>query len=144
MGAALAALDCLPDRIITSTAVRARDMAHLVATAMAYDGPLLERNSLYGGGTDGLLDALRACDDAAATVLLVGHNPDLEELVSLLTAGEPAQSVVRLPTAALACLMLDIPVWSAIAPACGSLTWLLTPRIVRPLLQRRRVTSNEQ
>src|SRR6476620_4207001 len=95
MGAALAALDCLPERIITSTAVRARDTAHLVATAMAYDGPLLERDSLYGGGTDGLLDALRACDDAAATVLLVGHNPDLEELVSLLTGGETAQPVVR-------------------------------------------------
>src|ERR1041385_4366502 len=76
MGALLKVLDCIPDRIITSTAVRARDTAHLVAAAMGYDGPLDEREHLYGGGTDGAMRELRACDGAAETVLLVGHNPD--------------------------------------------------------------------
>ena len=67
MGAALAALDCIPESIVASTAVRARDTAEPVATAMTYRGPLLERGSLYGTGMDGCSMHLRACDDEAET-----------------------------------------------------------------------------
>ncbi len=42
MGAALAALDMIPDCIVTSTAVRARETAHLVAAAMGYGGAVIE------------------------------------------------------------------------------------------------------
>ncbi len=137
MGAALRALGCIPDHIMTSTAVRAHGTARLIASAMGYDGPLGARSGLYATGAEGLLAELRACEETAETVLLVGHNPDLEELVSLLICGEPADAVVTLPTAALAALALDVENWAALAPACGSLLWLLTPRIVRSLLQRK-------
>jgi phosphohistidine phosphatase len=137
MGTALAALDLIPDCILTSTATRARDTARLVAAAMGYGGEIIEDATLYAASVDALLDALRECDEEAC-VLLVGHNPGLEELICLLTGGDDAQTVVRLPTAALACLALDIEEWAEVHEACGHLAWLLTPRIVYPLLHAAR------
>lgn len=133
MGIALAALDAVPDSILTSTAVRARETARLVAAAMGYDGVIVEEPGLYAASVDALLNALRDADDAA-TLLLVGHNPGLEELIGLLTVGIEAEPILRLPTAGLACLVLDIAEWSRIHARCGLLHWFLTPRIVSPLL----------
>lgn len=138
MGTALVALDLIPDGILTSTAVRARDTAHLVAAAMSYQGEIVEDPAIYSGSVDDLLDALREYDQEAGTVLLVGHNPGLEEVVCLLTGGERAEPMIRLPTAGLACLALDVEYWSQIMPQCGLLQWLLTPRIVYPLLHAAR------
>lgn len=134
IGAALTALDATPDCIVTSTAVRARETARLIAAAMAYDGPVIERDAVYGASVAALLDALRECGPDDAAVLLVGHNPGLEELAALLTGGAAAQPIVRLPTAALARIALDIDDWPAIHAACGQLEWLLTPRVLRPLM----------
>jgi phosphohistidine phosphatase len=138
MGTALAALGLAPDCIVTSTAVRAQETTRLVAAAMAYDGEIIEESDVYGASVDTLLHVLRACDDEAATALLVGHNPGLEELICLLTGGEGAAGILRLPTAGLACIALDIDEWSHLRPACGLLQWFLTPRAVAPLLRANR------
>jgi phosphohistidine phosphatase len=134
MGAALAALGLVPDYVVTSTAARARETTRLVAAAMGYGGEIIEEAEVYGASVDTLRDVLRECDDEVATALLVGHNPGLEELVCLLTGGEDAAAMLRLPTAGLACIALDIDDWSRLRPACGLLQWFLTPRIVAPLL----------
>ncbi|MHB8647784.1 MAG: SixA phosphatase family protein [Thermomicrobiales bacterium] len=133
MGTALAALDLMPDRILTSTATRARETARLVAATIGYRGAMTEAHELYAASVDTLLDRLRDAADEK-TLLLVGHNPGLEELICLLTGGGDAEPIVRLPTAGLACLALDIEEWQEIHEACGLLHWLLTPRIVSPLL----------
>lgn len=133
MGMALAALALLPDRILTSTATRARETARLVAAAMGYRGAIIEAHALYAASVAALLDVLRAAD-AGQTLLIVGHNPGVEDLIRLLTGGQDAEAIVRLPTAGLACLTLDIAEWPAIDEACGLLHWLLTPRVVQPLL----------
>jgi phosphohistidine phosphatase len=138
MGTALVALDVIPDCIVTSTAVRARETTRLVAATMGYGDEITEAPDIYGASVDTLLDVLRECEDEAATILLVGHNPGLEELVCLLTGGEGAEAMLRLPTAGLACVALDIDDWSHIRPACGLLQWFLTPRIVYPLLHAAR------
>ena len=137
MGIALAALGMIPDCLLTSTAVRARETTRLVAAAMGYDSQVIEEPGIYAASVDTLLDVLRACDDAS-TVLLVGHNPGLEELICLLTGGVDAEPIVRLPTAGLACVSLDIEEWPHLLPECGLLHWLLTPRIVSPLLSASR------
>ncbi|MCA1667153.1 MAG: histidine phosphatase family protein, partial [Thermomicrobia bacterium] len=98
MGVALAALDLIPDCLLTSTAVRARETARLVAAALEYGGEIVEEPALYAASVDTLLDALRDCDEAV-TVLLVGHNPGVEELIGLLTGGADAEPTVRVPTA---------------------------------------------
>jgi phosphohistidine phosphatase len=133
MGAAIAALDMTPDSILSSTATRARDTARLAADAMRYDGTIREMRAIYAASADVLLAVLR--DDAGAdSVLLVGHNPGMEELVGLLIGGSARASSVRMPTAAVACLSLAIRDWRDVAPDAGTLHWLLTPRVVAPLI----------
>ena len=141
-GVALAALDIRPDCILTSTAVRARETTRRVAMAMGYDGEIIEEPGIYAASVDTLLDVLRDRDDEAI-VLLVGHNPGLEELICLLIGGMGAEPMVRLPTAGLACLALDIERWSHLRAECGLLQWFLTPRIVYPLLHASRDLAHE-
>lgn len=134
MGLALVALTLIPNRIVTSTAVRALETARLVAEAMAYRGKIIESDDVYAASVDTLRDVLHENTDNDANVLLVGHNPGLEELICVLTGGMETQPFIRLPTAGLACLALDIADWREIHAACGTLEWFLTPRIVAPLL----------
>lgn len=137
MGTALAALAAIPDRILTSTAVRAVETTRLVAMAMGYDGEIVEEPHIYAASVSALLDVLHDSGDEE-TVLLVGHNPGLEELIGLLTGGMDAEPMIRLPTAGLACLALHIAAWSEIRDGCGLLQWFLTPRVVSPLLHATR------
>ncbi|MDQ3804203.1 MAG: histidine phosphatase family protein, partial [Acidobacteriota bacterium] len=57
-------------------------------------------------------------EEGAAELLLVGHNPGMEELLELLT-GE----VRRMPTAALARIQLDIDKWAKLRERTGRLEW---------------------
>jgi phosphohistidine phosphatase len=134
MGTALAALDMIPDFIITSTAVRARETARLVAGEMGNAATTVETRDVYAASGDALLNLLPDQAGDHDTVLIAGHNPGMEELIGLLTGGAGAGIGVRMPTAALACLTLDIAQWRDVTPGSGTLQWLLTPRIVAPLL----------
>ena len=96
-----------PDAIITSDAVRARTTAEAVAKAAGYSREIVIEPSLYLATPQAVLDLLNAVPDEAQTVLVVGHNPGLEELVRQLTGKYHA-----MPTAALIELELPIEHWS--------------------------------
>ena len=84
---------------------------------------------LYGADLACLLRVLGDCPATAQTVLLVGHNPGLEELVSYLAGDEletPADGKL-LPTATLA--RLEMPNdWQTLDAGCAQLTALIRPR----------------
>lgn len=97
-----------PDLIISSDAVRARVTAEAMAEAIGYRRQILLDARLYHASPAEILAALRsAVPHDVSTVMIVGHNPGLEELVAQLT-GEPE----HLPTAALARIDLAIDTWS--------------------------------
>ena len=62
-------------------------------------------------------------EEDADEVMLVGHNPGLEDLLLAMT-GETR----RMPTAALACIALDIERWSEVRETGGQLEWLVKPK----------------
>lgn len=126
MGAALAALGGVPDRIIASTARRARDTAHLAAAVMDYAGTVIEERAVYAASGAVLLEVIARHANACDTLLLVGHNPGVEELLGLLITGTTHDAAIRMPTAALARVALA-------SPGSGTLEWLLTPRAVAAL-----------
>ena len=96
----------VPDVIITSDAVRARATAEAVAKAAGYAQPISVDPALYHAKPDDVLAVLRSAPSEAGTLLVVGHNPGLEELVEQLT-GES----VDLPTAALVHIAMPIEEW---------------------------------
>jgi phosphohistidine phosphatase len=96
----------MPDVVISSDAVRARLTAEAVAEAARYAGQILLDRRLYLASPADIRSLLRTVPDKAETVMIVGHNPGLEELAALLT-GERQD----LPTAALAQIVLPIDRW---------------------------------
>lgn len=108
MGDLLRRLSLVPDVIITSDAVRAHTTALAVADAAAYAGKVVLSSSLYHAKPEAVIEVLRSAPDPAArAIMIVAHNPGLEELVTQLT-GE----AVGLPTAALVNLAVHAAEWT--------------------------------
>jgi phosphohistidine phosphatase len=111
MGKLLRDEDLVPDLILSSDALRARATAELAAEESHYEGEITFLRDLYAAEPEAYLDALAQMGGEAARVMLVGHNPGLEELLQELT-GE----YQPLPTAALAQVSLPLSHWSELGP----------------------------
>jgi phosphohistidine phosphatase len=99
----------LPDYIVCSTAKRARDTLDLLVDASGYDGDIEYHRDLYHTDPEDIIEILSDLPDKYQSVMVVGHNPGLEELVEMLS-----DEWVRLPTAALAQIKLSIEGWDEI------------------------------
>jgi phosphohistidine phosphatase len=106
MGDLLSREDLIPDLIITSSAVRAVMTAEAAAQSSGFTGDLIMSRSLYHAGTMGFIDALNGVGDEFDRVMVVGHNPGIEELLVDL-----AGSYERMVTAALAHIALPVESW---------------------------------
>ena len=109
LGEELAQRDLVPDVILSSTAKRARSTAKQILKGSGHDEEPDLLPELYSGGPVEVLMALRGLPDAAQVAMIVGHNPLLEDLVSILT-----NEVVALPTATVACLDLLLTSWQEV------------------------------
>jgi len=106
MGVLVREYGLLPDVIISSDALRARLTAEAVTEAARYGGEILLDPRLYLAGPADILSLLPGVRENAETVMIVGHNPGLEQLVEQLTGRRH-----DLPTAALAQIRLPIDHW---------------------------------
>jgi phosphohistidine phosphatase len=97
----------VPALLITSAAPRALETAELVARACNYEGPLQVERGLYLASDTRCLAMLRRAPSAAASVLLVGHNPGLSRL-----ARDLCQSSDDLSPAEYASVLLDLDDWA--------------------------------
>src|SRR4051812_38525612 len=88
-GEALERAGWVPAHVLTSAAPRALATAEIVARACNYTGPIQVERSLYLASDSQCLTLLRQAPSAAASVLLVGHNPGLSRLAhDLCQSGE--------------------------------------------------------
>lgn len=135
MGAWLKAHGPMPELVLCSTAARARQTLALALEALGAAPETRFDRGLYLAGGAGVLARLRQAPDAAATVLLVGHNPDLEQLARRLatTGDKPALSRLaeKYPTAGLAVIELPVERWADAGPG-GRLVAFETPKTAKP------------
>jgi len=124
VGKYLKANDLVPDLILSSTARRAHDTAQAVAEESGFEGHIDLYQDLYLSDTACYLDILQSLPNTASRVLVVGHNPEMDELLTLLT--DVSQ---HMTTAALAQINLPITSWQELNEATdGRLQNLWTPR----------------
>jgi phosphohistidine phosphatase len=95
------------DLAVVSPANRARSTWDLVAAELGGRPPTRIDDRVYAASDDELLAVVRELPDEVETVVLVGHNPGIEDLASRLT-GEWAS----MPTSALAVITVPGP-WSS-------------------------------
>lgn len=107
----------IPDLVIASPAERALSTAEKCCKAMGQVASAIEQDRrIYGAGPADLLEVIANCPPEANRVMLVGHNPGMEQLVRELadpTPETPADGKL-MATATLARLTVDCP-WSEIA-----------------------------
>lgn len=129
MGKFLKQVEYIPGTIISSPAVRARQTIELLAESAGLDKRTIRWNDdfYYGSGLD-YLKTIQQCDEPVQTVLLVGHNPKLEETASLL-CGEK-RGIIRMPTAALVCIEHPAIEWLQIKEGTARLKWMMVPELV--------------
>ncbi len=126
MGKLLKEHDLVPDMIMTSTAERALTTAELVVLACDYDGELVTTNSFYHADPATYLEVLQGVDDQYKRVMIVGHNPGMEELVADLTG-----VAEHFTTANIAHVELPISSWSQLnEDTTGKLLNLWRPKEV--------------
>lgn len=119
------------DLVLCSSAVRARQTFELILPVL--DGPLYIHlgPELYTANAADLLRLIQVVGEEVPGVLMVGHNPALEELTDLLAGdGEPrALEDLRrkFPTAALATLTTGVA-WSELGPGMAYLESFVLPR----------------
>ena len=114
------------DLAVVSTANRARSTWELASDEL--DEPPRTRldDDAYAASADDLLDLVRSLDEALNTVVIVGHNPGIEELAGALTAGR-----VPMPTSALAVIELN-STWDGAGRARGFLRAAGRPPVSAP------------
>ena len=136
IGEEMRALGLSFDAAIASPAVRVKETLAEVEQGFGRDLRVTFEQAVYLASPETLLDLIRAADDGAASLLLVGHNPGLESLAVDLTSGGPlrAQAAIKYPTATLAELSFDCPTWREIAPGRGRLDRFIRPRDLDPEL----------
>ena len=103
------------DLAVVSPAERTRETWRLASAELPSPPPLQVDDRLYGGSAHSLVGVLRELPDDVGTVVLVGHNPGVEDLVASMTG-----SWVPMPTSALAVIELPRP-WSAAGNAGAEL-----------------------
>jgi phosphohistidine phosphatase len=111
MGRLLKDEGLIPDLIMSSTAVRAKKTAELVAKACKYKGEISLNQSLYGAEPAGYFKTIGRLSDRHKTVLLVGHSPSVEDTIEMITNS----SDVIMPTCALAHISPPIQNWGELS-----------------------------
>ena len=124
--------DCglIPELILSSPALRAKQTALAVAAELSFDEQTIDfKEHLYLADLSILLNTVRACDSAKTRILLVGHNPGLDALVEYLCKSKPPRTNhgKLMTTAALAHIALPMQ-WKNIAQASGELKNLIRPK----------------
>ncbi len=124
MGEHLRQEGLVPDRILTSSAKRARKTASKVGKASGYTGKVKKLDAFYDSVAGVYLETLQGVSEKHQRVMVVGHNPTMEQLVYHLTG-----HLTRMPTAALAHIELPIERWESLdLYTKGTLVNLWTPK----------------
>tara|TARA_R110000772_G_scaffold60429_1_gene136508 strand:+ start:465 stop:1007 length:543 start_codon:yes stop_codon:yes gene_type:complete len=127
------------DQILASPAVRVIETLEHVepASGLSFE-PQWDRK-IYLASSVTLMDVLRGANAEAEHVLMVGHNPGLEDLIFDMVPDDGSSEArgtveIKYPTAALAELSLDIENWSDIKDGCAKLNRFTRPRDLDPEL----------
>lgn len=116
MGKVIAGLELQPDLIISSPAVRAAFTARIVAGQIGIsDSRLRYDNRVYDASVNTLLQILRSVDQNISTLLMVGHNPGLTDLIDYLSN----KKIENLQTAGLYGMKFNIANWQDIGEESG-------------------------
>ena len=119
-----------PRLVLCSAGLRARQTLAAVLPSLGFPLRIAIEPELYTFDSRVLVERLRRLDDAGSSVMIVGHNPALEDLALWLSAeGELRERLgVKFPTAALAEIDLPDAPWTSLSEGVGTLARFVVPK----------------
>lgn len=126
-------------KVLASPAVRVTQTIEIAAEASRTTPPVIWDRRIYLASSATLMDVLRELEGDPKAVMMVGHNPGLEDLIFDLVPDDgssPLRDLVeeKFPTAAYAVLELPIDSWADISEGTARLVHLVRPRDLDPAL----------
>lgn len=119
--------DVIPDKIISSTAVRAYETARLIAKGLGFPEEEIEKErKLYGADSEDVFEVLYSLSDNVKRVMVVGHNPCFTDLVNLFL--DTGRQTDNLPTSGVAAVRFETKKWKEIDLAKHRIEFLITPK----------------
>ncbi|MEM7170161.1 MAG: histidine phosphatase family protein [Pseudomonadota bacterium] len=122
-----------PELVLCSRARRAVETWELASKKLRFDGQIYFSQSLYHAEPNEIIAAIRQVPDNIACVLMIGHNPGMEDAAMALSGPGSRPSAkekleTKFPTAALAEIEFELPGWPDIGWGLGRLVRLTYPR----------------
>jgi phosphohistidine phosphatase len=124
MGLVLRRMGEVPDRIVSSPALRAEATATIARLSGGWDSPLEIAEDLYGSGPGAALEVAARCGGDAGRLMLVGHEPTWSYLAERITGGR-----ISVRTATVLAFDLDAGSWEEAPRSRGTLAYALHPRM---------------
>jgi phosphohistidine phosphatase len=127
-------LGYMPDRVVCSTARRARETCQLAEENLGAHPATVFEDRVYGASTADLLDLARQTPADVRNLLIVGHDPAMRGLTLELAGDQPGDTAaealgrvrMKYPTAAIAVLAFTVD-WPDLRPGRGHLVDFATP-----------------
>ena len=133
IGAYLAHHGLVPDLVLVSPAARAVETWALIAPSFAKTPRVVTEDRIYTAAADTLAELIRETRGAQA-LLIVGHNPGLQDLAMQLIASGDTEARERvnekLPTSGLAVIDFPFDDWARLRANTGRLERFVSPRLI--------------
>jgi phosphohistidine phosphatase len=127
------------DHVLASPAIRVVETIEGLAEGSGETIAPAWDKRIYLASAVSLLDVVQEADDRYDTLLMVGHNPGLEDLVLMMVPDRPGdeardQIEEKFPTAAIAEISFAVDRWEDVRPNSGELSLFVRPRDLDPAL----------
>ena len=122
-----------PQLVLCSPAKRTRSTLELLRPALGATSTVRLDAALYAASADKLFERIRNVPEGVDSLMLIGHNPGLQQLALDLasTGAELEQLEAKFPTAALATLTLANATWSRLRQRDALLAAYVIPKQLR-------------
>ncbi len=131
IGAYMARHGLVPDQVTVSPSARTRETWSLAAAAMGGQPNTVFEQRVYEASPAALLELIKQTDPRVRTLLMIGHNPTLQELAVQLVATGDVDTRQRLqkdfPTTGLAVIDFALDNWDKVHPQGGRLEHFIEP-----------------
>jgi phosphohistidine phosphatase len=138
IGKAMRSEGLMFDSVIASPAVRVTETVSGVVDGYGRELRPDYDLRIYLASVSALLEIVQHADDASERLLIVGHNPGLENLALVLTHddgnGLRGEIAIKYPTAALTEIHLPVERWSEVGEGAGTIVRFIRPRDLDPAL----------
>lgn len=133
MGKFLQQIDNLPGMILASSAKRVQETIEGMTSKWEHRPEIVYVDELYSGSYRGYIEIIQTKSKPIDHLMIVGHNPTIEETAAAICSGSNAHNVFVFPTAAIACFEISVHSWSRLKRGGGDLKWFMIPKLLKKL-----------